>query len=85
MSRITVGTPGQRLIVPDEFVEAMGLAEGEEVEVEIHDGEILLRRPNQDAEKREKALAAVERIKEMRKGMTMGGLSIRELIDEGRR
>jgi len=33
---------------------------------------------------REKARAAVARIKELRKGVTLGGLSIRELIDEGR-
>lgn len=85
MSRIIVGLPGQRLIVPDEIVQAMGLVEGEEVEVEILDGEIHLRRPDAETERREKAREAVEAIKEMRKGMSLGGLSIRELIDEGRR
>lgn len=85
MSRIIVGIPGQRLIVPDEIVQALGLVEGEEVDVEIQDGEILLRRPNVEAERRETAREAVEAIKEMRKGMSLGGLSIRELIDEGRR
>ena len=29
--------------------------------------------------------AAVARIRELRKGVTLGGLTIRELIDEGRR
>lgn len=34
---------------------------------------------------KEAARAAVEAIREMRKGVTLGGISIRELIDEGRR
>lgn len=85
MSRITVGNSGQGLIIPDEIVQAMGLVEGEEVEVEIQGGELLLRRPAVETGKREQARAAVEAIKEMRKGMTLGGVSIRELIDEGRR
>jgi hypothetical protein len=29
--------------------------------------------------------AAIARIRELRKGVTLGGLTIRELIDEGRR
>jgi len=34
---------------------------------------------------RQKALEAVARLRESRKGVTLGGISIRELIDEGRR
>lgn len=34
---------------------------------------------------RETALRAVERMKELRKGLSLEGLSIREMIDEGRR
>lgn len=33
---------------------------------------------------REQARAAAQRIREMRKGVTLGGLSIKDLIDEGR-
>lgn len=33
----------------------------------------------------EKAQQAVERIREMRKGVTLGDITIRELIEEGRR
>jgi prevent-host-death family protein len=33
----------------------------------------------------EKARETVEQIKEMRKGRSLGGLKIKELIDEGRR
>ena len=32
-----------------------------------------------------RAQAAAERIRELRKGVTLGGLTIRQLIDEGRR
>ncbi|HEX4134419.1 MAG TPA: hypothetical protein VHY84_07420 [Bryobacteraceae bacterium] len=40
-----------------------------------------VRRPAFD---KERARAAGERIRELRKGVTLGGLTIRELIDEGR-
>ena len=33
---------------------------------------------------KERAQAAGERLRELRKGVTLGGLTIRELIDEGR-
>lgn len=33
----------------------------------------------------EERMASMERLKETRKGITLGGLSIRDLIDEGRR
>jgi len=38
-----------------------------------------------DDDKTRRALAAVERIRELRKGFTLGGLDIKELINEGRR
>ena len=34
---------------------------------------------------KERALAAAARIRELRKGVTLGGLTIRQLIDEGHR
>jgi hypothetical protein len=39
---------------------------------------------NQPAFDKERARAAGARIRELRKGITLGGLTIRELIDEGR-
>jgi hypothetical protein len=39
---------------------------------------------NRSAFDRERAQAAGARIRELRKGVTLGGLTIRELIDEGR-
>lgn len=38
-----------------------------------------------DEERRARARAAADRIREMRKGVTLGGISIKELIEEGRR
>ncbi len=34
---------------------------------------------------KERARIAAERIRELRKGVTLGGITIKELIDEGRR
>ncbi|WP_297514337.1 AbrB/MazE/SpoVT family DNA-binding domain-containing protein [uncultured Caulobacter sp.] len=87
MSRITVGTWGKSLAVrvPREIVEATGLVEGEQVEMQIHEGNIVLVRSEAKAGARERAKAAVERIRMLRKDMKLDGLSIRELIDEGRR
>jgi len=39
---------------------------------------------NQPSFDKERAQAAGARIRELRKGVTLGGLTIRELIDEGR-
>jgi hypothetical protein len=39
---------------------------------------------NQPAFDKERARAAGARIRELRKGVTLGGLTVRELIDEGR-
>jgi len=41
--------------------------------------------PAQDANFKVQAREAVARIRERRKGVTLGGISVRELIDEGRR
>jgi hypothetical protein len=40
---------------------------------------------NGNAFDKERAQAAAARIREQRKGVTIGGLTIRQLIDEGRR
>jgi hypothetical protein len=41
--------------------------------------------PLVEASDRQAALEALARIRKRRKGVTLGGISIRELIDEGRR
>ena len=47
MSRAVVGKWGKNLAIrlPGEIVQAIGLCDGERVEIEAHDGDILIRRP----------------------------------------
>lgn len=57
---------------------------GEEVLITRHGKPVArLVRPDGTPD-RAKALAAVERIRELAKGQTLGGISIRELIEDGR-
>jgi antitoxin component of MazEF toxin-antitoxin module len=87
MSQVIVGKWGKSLAVrvPLDVAAAAGLTEGEAVEIEAVDGGIVIRRDEAKAEARRKAEAAMADILELSKGATLGGLSIRELIDEGRR
>lgn len=87
MSQVIVGKWGKSLAVrvPLDVAAAAGLTEGEAVQIEAVDGGIVIRRDEAKAEARRKAEAAMADILELAKGATLGGLSIRELIDEGRR
>ena len=87
MSQVIVGKWGKSLAVrvPLDVAAAAGLTDGEAVEIEAVDGTIVIRRDAAKAEARRKAQAAMADIIELAKGMSLGGLSIRELIDEGRR
>lgn len=58
---------------------------GEEITITRH-GRPVARLTGVGAEfDREKARKAVEEIKRMRKGVTLGGVSLRELIEDGRK
>lgn len=59
--------------------------QGEEVVITRRGKPVARLVPNAPAHNREDARAAVARIKEMRKGVTLGGLKIKDLINEGRR
>jgi antitoxin component of MazEF toxin-antitoxin module len=85
MSRVTVGKWGKNLAirVPFELAETSGLSEGEEVEIEEKEGDLVIHRPA--ARARADARKAAQELREARKGVSLRGLSIRELIDEGRR
>lgn len=87
MSQVIVGKWGKSLAVrvPLDVAAAAGLTDGEAVEIEAVDGNIVIRRDASKAEARRKAEEAMADILKLSKGMTLGGLSIRELIDEGRR
>jgi antitoxin MazE len=89
MTRITVGTWGKDIAsgVLQDAGRAAGLVDGEQVEIEIKDGDIVIRRQHGTVspEARARALAALERIIENSKGVSLADVTIRELIDEGRR
>lgn len=89
MTQAIVGKWGKSLAirVPLDVARAMGLREGESVEIEESDGELHVRRKTGkiDAERRLRALAAVEEMRRDAKNFDMSGLTIRELIDEGRK
>jgi prevent-host-death family protein len=57
---------------------------GEEVVITWHGRPVARLVPLRAAFNRAEARAAAERIREMRKGVTLGGIAIKGLIDEGR-
>ncbi len=58
---------------------------GEEVVITRHGKPVARLVPSKATVDRTDALAAVQRIRARRAGVTLGGVTIRELIDEGRR
>jgi antitoxin component of MazEF toxin-antitoxin module len=87
MAGVIVGRWGKNLAirVPAEVVESTGLSDGEKVEIEVRDGDILVRRQSARALARKQAEEAAAEIIAESKNYSLGGISIRELIDEGRR
>lgn len=89
MTQAIVGKWGKSLAirVPLDVVRAIGLREGESVEIEESDGELHIRRKagKIDAETRRRSLAAVEEMRREASKFNLGGITIRELIDEGRK
>ena len=87
MSNMTIGKWGKNLAVrvPRDVAATLGLLDGERVEVEARDGDIVIKRTQARVDARAKARAAAAAIRANRRGRTLGGQSIRALIDEGRR
>jgi antitoxin MazE len=87
MSQATVGKWGDNLAirVPFEVARASGLSDGERVEIEALDGDILIRRPAARAIRRRQAEAAAAEIVDESKKYSLGVTSIRDLLEEGRR
>jgi antitoxin MazE len=85
VSRVTVGRWGKSLAVrvPFDIAETTGLRVGERVEVEAHDGDIVIRRSAAHA--RADAQAAAEEIIGESCSHSPSDGTIRELIDDGRR
>ena len=86
MAKAIVGTWGKSLAVrvPADVARLTGIVDGEEVEIEEIDGAIVIRRDEARSARQQQALAAAEAIMKMAKGHRLDGLSIRELINEGR-
>ena len=86
MTRVIVGKWGKNLAVriPFDVARAAGLSDGEEVEIATQDGDITIHRSAARAARLRDAERAAAEIVAARKGMSLGGVSIRELRDEGR-
>jgi antitoxin component of MazEF toxin-antitoxin module len=63
----------------------IGLSDGEAVEVETQDGDLVIRRHAAHARARRDAEAASVEIIADSRNHSLGSLSIRELLEEGRR
>ena len=87
MSHSIVGRWGKNLAirVPVDVARACGLADGETVDIEMQDGDLVVRRRAAHVRARQDAeAAAVEIIADSRRH-PLGNVSIRELLEEGRR
>lgn len=87
MVEATVGRWGKSLAVrvPQSVAAEAGLADGQKVEFTVKDGDIVIHRAGVSPEARARAMEAVEWIKANRSRFKLDGLTIRDLIDEGRR
>ena len=87
MAQATVGKWGKNLAIrfPREIAKAARLSDGERVEIEAHDGDIVIHRPDANANADADARLAAEEIIEESGRHTLDGVTIRELLDEGRR
>ncbi len=87
MSRSVVGKWGKNLAIriPMEVARAAGLTDGEKVEVETQAGDIVVRRQEARIRSRQDAEAAAEEIIAESRRHSLGGVSIRVLLEDGRR
>ena len=87
MTKAVVGKWGKSLAVrvPADVARAVGISDGEPVDIEKIGDTIVIRREGLSAAQRLSGERAAAKIREARKGIRLDGISIRELIDEGRR
>lgn len=85
MAQATVRRWGKNLAirVPPDVVERTGLVDGEQVEIEARDGDIVIRRPVARAHK--SAATAAEEIIDERQRYRLDRKAILRLVAEGRR
>jgi antitoxin MazE len=87
MPHSVVGKWGKNLAirVPMEIARAAGLTDGEKVEVETQDGDMVVRRREARVRARQDADVAAEEIIAESRRYSLGGVSIRTLLEDGRR
>lgn len=87
MSQVIVGRWGKNLAVrvPFEVARACGLVDGEPVEIAAENGDIVIRRAAAHAQGRRDAEAAADEIIAESQQYSLGEVSIRSLIADGRR
>jgi len=87
MSHSIVGKWGKNLAirVPMDIARAAGLADGEKVEIEALDGDLVVHRHTARAQAQQNAQSAADEIIAESHLHSLGGVSIRELLNEGRR
>jgi len=87
MTKVVVGRWGKSLAirVPLDVVRASGLADGEPVEIESLDGDIVVRRPGARQAARQDAQNAAAELLANAINVTLGPVSLQSLRDEGRR
>lgn len=87
MSHSVIGKWGKNLAVrvPMEIARATGLTDGEKVEIEAQDGDIIVRRREAHTRARRDAEAAAEEIIAESRKHSLGGIPLRELLEDGRR
>lgn len=87
MSQSVIGKWGKNLAVrvPVDVARAAGLSDGERVQVEMLDGDIVIRRRAVQARARQDAEAAAADIIAESRRHSLEKTSVRELLEEGRR
>jgi antitoxin MazE len=87
MATVTVGKWGKNLAVrvPAALAETVGLKDGETVEIEAAQGDLLIRRSAAQADARHRAEVAAAEMEAESRNYRLGDVTIRDLLEEGRR
>ncbi|MBA3812757.1 MAG: AbrB/MazE/SpoVT family DNA-binding domain-containing protein [Caulobacteraceae bacterium] len=87
MSEVKIGRWGKNLAVrlPHDLARSAGVMDGERVDLETRDGDIVIHRSHAKRRVQLDAQAAMAEILAESRKYSLGGIGIRHLIDEGRR
>jgi antitoxin component of MazEF toxin-antitoxin module len=87
MTAVIVGKWGKNLAirVPAAVAHSVGLNDGETVEIEVEGGDLMIRRKAAQTEARREAEMAAAEMEAESKHYRLEGVSIRALLEEGRR